>query len=566
MQKTYTLLPCFSRLRDGWTLVVGLSALFFFGLGRRPLAVPDEGRYAEIPREMVASGDWLTPHLNGLVYFEKPPLVYWIEALMIRFFGVESTFALRLPIALFALVGCLSLYGFCKRLNQEKWGLWSASILATSLLYFVLARLLILDLVFTVFMTGALLTFWCALQKDCQKRTFMIALYGLCLGAGVMTKGLIGVVLPGGAILFWIVYTRQWKWLLSAFHPVALVVFSCVALPWHILVGLKNPGFWSFYFLHEHFARYLTDVHHRTQPFWFFLPVLLLGLFPWITLFPDLLRRRHRLEMPGYLASYLWIAMGWVFFFYSMGSSKLIPYVLPIFPLFALLAGRLVTTSNHLRYSWISYGILTSLFGLGFIFYIPLDQVWGKTPYDLPALFPWIIMGALCLGGGITGVCWWRRTHPYRALLSMGASSFCFLLVLSILDPAVQRAPSIKPLMKDLRSLLSSDTPVMAYDFYPQDVPVYLERTIQVVNHRGELDFGASQDPSQTRLITEVDFWKMWDSPQRVFVIFRHNPQDEYDAYARITKKTSRLAVVKIREPYILGTNYPLDSAETTQE
>ncbi|UNM06332.1 MAG: phospholipid carrier-dependent glycosyltransferase [Holosporaceae bacterium] len=191
-------------------LIIGLGVLFLVGLGSRPLSSPDEGRYVEIPREMVVSGDYVTPHLNGLKYFEKPPFVYCLEAAPLKL-GFTSEFAMRLPIAFFALLGCLVCYAFATRIFSRSAGLISAAVLATSTLYFALSRIILLDLVFSVLIAAGLFSFIVGIKLSPGKeRRFHLLITAITTGLAVLTKGLIGIVFPLGIIGLWVILLNKW--------------------------------------------------------------------------------------------------------------------------------------------------------------------------------------------------------------------------------------------------------------------------------------------------------------------------------------------------------------------
>src|SRR5512147_1445409 len=323
-------------VRDLVVLTLAIGLLFAFMLGNRPLSVPDEGRYVEIPREMVATGDYLTPRLNGVKYLEKPPLFYWLESLSIHLFGLKE-FTLRLWPALFALFGCLAVYGAGKRLYGRRSGLIAAVVLATSVLYYALSRDIILDMPVSVLLTAALLSFLVGTHETpgLKRRLFLWGFYAFA-GLAVMTKGLIGILIPGMIIGAWIVMLGEWRILRTIYFPSGIVLFLLITAPWHILAGRVNPEFLNFYFIHEHFQRYLTKIHGRYRPAWYFIPVLLAGLFPWTPLLaqavtfstPSSWRERH--EHRDALFLMLWA--GLVFLFFSVSDSKLIPYILPVLP------------------------------------------------------------------------------------------------------------------------------------------------------------------------------------------------------------------------------------------
>ena len=247
------------EMRDLIILTVLICILFTFMLENRPLSVPDEGRYVEIPREMVASGNYLTPRLNYVKYFEKPVLFYWLEAFSIKLFGLNE-FTLRLWPALFALFGCLAVAVAGARLFGRMTGLLSAAVLATSLLYYGLGRAIILDMPVSILLTLALLSFLVGTHEapGLKRRLYLWGFYAFAALA-VLTKGLIGIFIPAMVIGAWILLLGEWRMLKTLYIPSGLALFLLIAAPWHIMVDRANPEFFQFYFIHEHFQRYLDQ-------------------------------------------------------------------------------------------------------------------------------------------------------------------------------------------------------------------------------------------------------------------------------------------------------------------
>lgn len=324
-------------------LTLGVSLLLGPHLGRRALWEPDEGRYAEIPREMLATGDFVTPRLNGVKYFEKPPLFYWIEAGAMRALG-SAEWVLRLPAALFALGGCQAVYAAGRRLFGRRAGLLAAAVLATSPLYFGIGQVVILDMAVSVLLTVALLAFLLATREPPGwRRRLRLWAFWAAAALAVLTKGLIGIVLPALVIGAWIVLFRRWDTLRMALQPSGIALFLLVAVPWHLLVVRANPEFAWFYFVHEHFLRYTTKIHNRYKPFWFFLPVLAVGLLPWTFFLPRALQQALAAEgEERQETAFLLLWAGLIFVFFSLSDSKLVPYVLPVAPPLALLLGRVL--------------------------------------------------------------------------------------------------------------------------------------------------------------------------------------------------------------------------------
>ena len=318
---------------------ISLSVFCFLWLDR-PFAAPDEARYIEIPREMVETGDWLTPRLNGVRYFEKPPLMYWIHATLISFFGTTE-WIMRLVPAFFGWLGAISTYLFAQKIFGV--GRWAAWILVTSALYVSLSRLIILDMPLTTCITVGLICFYQAIVT--RKRIWFYSMT-TAFAAGVMIKGLIAVALPGLVIVVWMCIERI---PLRPFYPFSNgLLFLILVAPWHIMMHLKHPDFLHQYFVVEHFLRYTTTLHKRYQPFWFFIPVFIIGMLPWT--FSSL--RSFRFQGPSRFLC-VWILC--FFAFFSFSNSKLIPYLLPVFTPMAIL------TAVRLKHSLKTKVVLTTL-------------------------------------------------------------------------------------------------------------------------------------------------------------------------------------------------------------
>ncbi|HEJ83636.1 MAG TPA: phospholipid carrier-dependent glycosyltransferase, partial [Desulfobacteraceae bacterium] len=313
--------------------------LYILPLGWRPLAIPDETRYAEIPREMIASGDWVVPRLNGLKYFEKPALGYWLNALSIMVFG-ENPFAVRLPSALSAGMTAMILFFLMRRFGTraEAAPLGAAAYL-TALLVLALGTISILDSMLTLFLTGAMASFFFACQEGHPlKRSGFLALFGAFCGLAFLMKGFLAFAVPGIAIVPFLVWERRLKELFRILW-IPLLALLLVTLPWGILIHLKEGDFWNYFFWTEHIRRFISPVPgQHPKPFWYFLPILAGGALPWLFLVPAAfsettagLGRRDPLVR---------FAVCWFLFpflFFSACSGKLIPYILPCFPPFIMI-------------------------------------------------------------------------------------------------------------------------------------------------------------------------------------------------------------------------------------
>ena len=240
--------------------LVLLSFLFFFlNLGAYSLKEPDEGRYAEIPREMIESGDWLVPHLDYVRYFEKPPLLYWTVALSYKVFGINE-WAFRFPNALFALMTVLSLYIFARKWFPEQVAFLSSVILMSAFGFFSMARIETTDMLFTFWLFLSLLSFYAHYR---QQHRGMLSLFYISLALATLTKGPVAILLMVLAVLPFLLIERRLSFLKELHLPWGVPLFLLVAAPWFIAISLKEKQFFSFFFIDQHLLRFLTEKHKR---------------------------------------------------------------------------------------------------------------------------------------------------------------------------------------------------------------------------------------------------------------------------------------------------------------
>jgi len=535
--------------RDLLLLTVLLGLLFGFALGSRSLWSPDEGRYAEIPREMVASGDYVTPRLNGVKYFEKPPLVYWIESATIHLLGLNE-WALRLPIALAALLGCLGVYAAGRRLFNRRTGLLAAALLATSPLYYILARTITLDMVLSVLVSLALLAFLVGVREPAgpQRRWLLWIFYALAALA-VLAKGLIGLVIPGMIIGCWILVLNDWRILTKIYLPSGLLIFLLIAAPWHIMAARANPDFAYFYFVHEHFQRYLTRVHSRYQPPWFFIAVLIVGLFPWTAFLLQSLRAAWpsswatRGEQRELLFLLLWA--GLVFVFFSASDSKLATYILPIFPPLALLIAQWLDRrwdqqgAPGLRGGLIAL-LITAVILSAALAIIPPRLSEHQTAVQVASQLGigLYVFCALLLCVGLLPWILGRRHYAKAITTLLIANALLWSFVATEL-PTFDDDNSIKSLALELRSRLRPGDEIISYRDYYQDLPFYLRQRVSVAAYQGELAFGINAETSTRQwMIGEIEFERRWHNDAQVYVITSHQ---NYKALMVLTHSKPRL-------------------------
>jgi len=502
--------------RDLLILAMVLAVWFGYELNSRSLWDPDEGRYSEIPREMVASGDYVTPRLNGVKYFEKPVLFYWMQAGAIKLFGA-SEWSLRLWSAFLAVLGCLAVYYAGCRLFSRSTGLFAAAILATSVWYDLLGSAITLDMAVTAFLTLGLLAFLLGTRAPpgLERRLWLYAFYVLT-AAATLTKGLIGIVIPGMVIVAWLTVTRQWSLLRSLYLPSGTILFFAIAAPWHVLVSLANPEFPWFYFVHEHFARFLTTVHHRSEPIWFFVPVLLAGMFPWSMFCIEAVRRGLKeSDSNRQIHSATWFLVLWaglVFAFFSLSGSKLATYILPALPPLAILCGRyfadiwersLPRTANYPYWLMLAAALLIGPALILARWFISGNQ---KIVDIYTMIGPDLYLTVAC-GVVLASLPFiLKRSRGNRhGIVALLFTTALMVLSFDLIVDKVDVTRTVKPLALEIKRVARPGDEVVSYLDYFQDLPDYLGHTVTVAGWKGELEFGTEQEDTSGWMIDEPE-------------------------------------------------------------
>ena len=484
--------------------------LWFATLSLRPLFNPDEGRYAEIPREMLASGDWAIPHLNGLLYLEKPPLQYWATAVSLSIFG-QNELGARFFTALCALGAVVAAALAARRLWGTAAAIRTTAVLSSMLLFLIIGQLLTLDMSLTAFMTVALAAFLAAQWADPQRERLLMLAAWAATALGVLTKGPVAAAIPAAVLVIYSGWSRDFSPWRKLHAAAGCALFIAIAVPWYVVAARRVPGFLEFFFVHEHLARYLTPSAHREQVWWFFAPVLLLGTLPWTLPVLRVLgsgwrRRGQGFDAPLFLR--LWVLFALVFF--SLSDSKLIPYVLPALPALALLVAGLPEETlerDVARTALLTLGIAIAL-GIACLV-APRHIVSSeRSAYFLTLTKPLAQIAALLGASGLYALTQRRRGVTRSAVfLGMG---WCLAGLL-----ALQAAAAVAPVYSGIalyRALpkLPADAPIYSVATYDQTLPFYWRRTLKLVAYRGELDFGLEHDPAaeEPDIDRFVDRWR----------------------------------------------------------
>jgi 4-amino-4-deoxy-L-arabinose transferase-like glycosyltransferase len=495
--------------RERTSLLLLWFFLGFLPLLVRPLWEPDEGRYAEIPREMLATGDWLTPRLNGVLYFEKPPLQYWLSALSMKLFGVNGA-AARLPLALASGLMIWAAWRLGKRLGARD-PLWAPFMAATGLLAFLVGQLLTLDALFSGFLVAAIAA--CveavARRREGGPSLAWTLLTFLLLAGAMLTKGLAEVILLGGILLFSLAFA--WKdadlrraVVRTALDPLGWLVYLVLVVPWFWAVDKANPGHAQFFFIHEHFTRFLTHEHARQgSNNWlldklYFIGILALGLLPWLSATALGLKRswtfltgrgpQRQDHLARWIVGITVMAFLWPLAFFSLSGSKLPPYILPALVPLAVLASTFERDEEE-RLALRRMGRELILLGAVFLLAAALFRE------DL-AGFGWM----LALGAGFAGLGLWahqpKGLTARRLKTALGAALWLLIVAAQV---AAGPGKSVANLVRES----PLDGQWISYGTYFQGLPFYARTRVVVVAGTGELAYGRDRLPDAERWFNE---------------------------------------------------------------
>ena len=508
-----------------------LIAAWFALLDYRKLFNSSEGRYAEIPREMLVSGDWITPRLNGIKYLEKPPLQYWATTAAYRLLEIDHWTA-RLWPALTGLFGLLLTGWLGTRLFGRTAGLCAALVLTSSIYYIVFSHIATLDMGVGFFLTlalaGLLMSGTRAPHAPHARAWMMLAWAAMALA--VLSKGLIGVILPVLAVLAYALIERDWGIWRRLRLGSGLVLFVLVAAPWFVLVSIRNPEFAHFFFIEEHLRRFATGAAHRPGPIWYFIPILSVAVLPWLGVLPAALHsawsapaadRNRQLVNPTRLLLAWSLA---IFIFFSLSSSKLPGYVVPALPPLALLIGRTLAGLD-------SRAVLNRIapFALLSVGLFLLTAYWLKRSPDTVDVMlmrglcsRWIRWAAFAAGLGLVGFLLFRK----QRLIALASLAFGHLMAAQL---ALGGSETLAPLnsgwalAKQLEPYLADSTPFFSVNVYNQSLTFYSGRTSTMVQHVDEMEFGLRQEP-ELRIASLPEFVERWQGLSRGVAIMR--PQD----------------------------------------
>jgi 4-amino-4-deoxy-L-arabinose transferase-like glycosyltransferase len=516
-------------------LVLALALIWFVPLGWRHLLPSDEGRYAEMAREMFLTGDWITPRYNGYKYFEKPPLQTWANALTFAWFGIGEWQA-RFYTALTGFAGVL-LIGFTgARVFNAATGVFAAIVLATSPYWNLMGHFNTLDMGLSFWMELTLCALLLAQRPNLPTGQVWLWMW-ICwasMALSVLSKGLVGVILPGAVLVLYTLIARDWAvW--KRLHLIGgLILFFAIVTPWFVLVQQRNPEFLNFFFIVQQFKRYLTPEQNRPGAFYYFVPVILVGFLPWLSVSVQSIR--HALRLPRQPNGFSPVAMllvwtVFIFLFFSASHSKLLSYTLPIAPALALVIGMYLplVSPAMLRRHLAGYAVFLVIAAVGALFMSRLGD--DRNPTELYIAYRVWVLAALGVAFALTLAALWLNRHSRAGILGATATfGAAWLLMGTIAGTGhdvfgrLSSGAPLAPAIKAAIAKLPPDTPFYSVGVLDHTLPFYVDHTMIMVEHPDELAFGVSVEPQ--KWVPTVDEWiKRWDADRYALALI---PPDRY--------------------------------------
>ncbi|QBC45392.1 phospholipid carrier-dependent glycosyltransferase [Iodobacter fluviatilis] len=526
-----------------WLALLLLAVLWFGTLGYRKLITPDEGRYAEIAREMVVSGDWNTPRLNGIKYFEKPALQYWATAASFEILG-ESDFAARIWPGITGFLGLLAVFFTSRKLWGEATAWLAGGILASSAWWIGNGHFLTLDMGVSAFLTFSLCGFLLA-QRDGasakENRNGMLMAWA-AIGLAVLSKGLIGLVLPGIAIVAYSIICRDLKlWTkLHLFKGLALALL--ITVPWFLTVSKANPEFAQFFFIHEHFERFLSTEHRREGPIYYFLPILAIGLLPWTSLLPQALKKSWKADGQFKVNRFLLIWAVFIFAFFSKSGSKLPSYILPIFPALAMLMAQTLMDISGKALRWhLLWIAIPGLILIGAYPWVSTMESSGTPQIYNAAYALWLVAaGVVLTAGAVFGFILAGKGKKEAAIATMALAGLIGGQLPMVGHESYAYTNSSYHIVATVKPLLKPDSKLYAVHYYDQSLPFYLKQTLQFVEYVDEFKMGQQVEPDKFMSMDNfVLQWEM-DSHPVAFI----DSEAESDTFKKLQERGLKMKII----------------------
>ncbi|MFH1422115.1 MAG: glycosyltransferase family 39 protein [Planctomycetota bacterium] len=512
-------------------LIIIIAPLYLFQLGNYALMEPDEGRYAEIPREMLESGDYITPYLNYVRYLEKPPLCYWSTALSIQIFG-QNEFAIRFPVAIFGIGLVIATYLAGSYMFGLRTGFISALITASCPLFFGFSRIVTLDMIFSFFINAGLFSFYTAYKE--KKRLFFLISYALFAFA-TLAKSPIGILFPVVSIAIFLLVNKELKLIKELRIISGIIVFLIIVLPWFIAISLCNEGFLQFYFIREHLMRYTTEISRRPGHPLLFTILLTGGMLPWSVLLPGsvVFTIKEKLKPLTFLS----IFTGFLLLFFSFSSSKLPGYILPAIAPCGILCGysfdRLFLqkreTDKRLRKIIIILAAIILITVITGAAIVGITHIAGRKGIGLNTQDILTFMIPLAVGI-ILSFIFVKMKRAELAFASLFAGTMVLLILIIMNVKTFEPRYANKNIAEELNKNLTHESRIYVYATRFEtfaSISFYTGRRLIIVGeHRNsELEYGRLAAQESEYFITKDEFYKILASNEKIFILTKSKQQ-----------------------------------------
>lgn len=455
------------RVRNGnkymfWIVAFVAAFLLFFNLGGIPLLDPDEPVYAETPKEMIAFQDLVSPRIYGEYWYDKPPLYYWLVAGAFQLFGVNE-FSSRFPSAFLGLLTVMYVYQVGKRLFNERAGACAALILATSIEFFYLGKAAVTDITLNFCLTVALLSFL-------EKRYYLFYIFA---GLATLAKGPVGILFPGAILFLYFLFTRRWQQLTEMKIPQGILIYAITALPWYVAMYSihGNPFIETFIGFHN-VTRFTSPEHASGLLWYYFIPVLILGFFPWTavmvqSVWASLRKSGRDFDSLLFLNIWAWF----IFVFFTISKTKLVSYILPMFVPLAMITGWYVATlidhqtRSKIR-SWpVALVIIAGLFAVGLI--VGSKEMPGLAPgaYTAAGVFSLMAIIAACL--------LWKNEITAALGVQIAGMAVFVVILMTMMFPAVTPVFTSKTIAADVKLHYDGKSPLYVVKFLRPGLSFY---------------------------------------------------------------------------------------------
>ena len=518
----------------------------FYGLGSYPLSDDNEGLYASAARNMLFDGDWIIPHLNSVAYIEKPPMLYWLMAGSMYLFGVNDWAAHLVPALAFFLTACVMQRFISRQTHNEVAGFTTALIFATTLPTLAMGRMIMCDMVMTLFLSAALMQFYEGYSAASSKHHYR-AFWAL-LALATLSKGFVAFFLAVPTIAIFLYFERATReQIFKLFEQGGIILFLCIAAPWHILATLRQPDFAWFYFINEHVLRFLNKRQphdYYTGPFWYYVPRLLAYYLPWAFFLLLFTRKKHQPEYPK-LSRFLWIWFGFSFLFFSAAGGKANYYMIAAIPALTMLLTLRIqnTVLHHPRLiRSLTTGCLLLIFTIVsfthyFCYVKNADFFNGCQGVTWPATTSTVIY---CIVGMLLS---WRLPHKWLPVLLGANTVFLLPLLISGADIADGRFSQ-----KEVANYLNASNykNIASYEDYEEygSLAFYLPEPLYIVNNRSnDLLFGMQHTSDASHFINLVN-WEQYNPPMPLIVTNKKIPR-ALDAMQRAGISSDRICITK---------------------